>query len=447
MGDDAKGKPNLALEHEAPKERFVRTFETDSATLKAGGKPDFISRDAIAMPVVVTPEDRLSQAVAAKAVDTIDVDMHAASPSTPPQPAPAFDPNRLGAIPETAGATASERLIGASTLSSIPALTADMMPIDMGQAASATSAAQLPGASAAPPVPERPKDAASSALHTYTSDFADAVETQGATSATILAAEQDAAAPQVPQEKHGYNIALILGAIVLMVLGAAGAYYAYVQLGKPTSVAVSPLTPARIFVDERQLVHGTGGTLTVAVEQSVEAPMAANTIRLLYTESGTSTGHSVFSALQMPAPDILLRNIDAASSLAGIVNVSGLQSPFFILAVQSYGDTFSGMLTWEPRMFASLLGLYPLYPATAPPPIMASTTATSTAPVRPVQSIPVGAFKDEVVANHDTRVLRDTTGRTLIIYGYWDQHTLVIARDETAFSEIIGRLANSRSTR
>jgi hypothetical protein len=54
-------------------------------------------------------------------------------------------------------------------------------------------------------------------------------------------------------------------------------------------------------------------------------------------------------------------------------------------------------------------------------------------------------FVDEVIANHDARVYSDAGGE-VIVYGYWNQNTLVLARDTAAFTEIMSRLATSKST-
>lgn len=477
MGDDAKGKPDITLEHEAPKERFVRTFQTDSAALRAGGKPDFISKRAYVAPTAETSEDRLSRSLGEQQTINISPDTPR-SPLPPPPPAPAFDPTREGAIPESPTSLPQERLVHGSLLPDMPALAADMVPVaplppgaePAKEAAPSFAPPTIPAPAPTPaptftpkPPPqaapkEEPKDTPAP-IETYTGDFAAKVEREGATTATILAAEQDAAAAMAAnQPSEGgmgpMGVALISAAVLLVVLGAGGAYYALHQTSAPATVAVAPAAQARIFVDERAQVSGTGPTLATAIAKAAANPLTANSVLLLTLSSGGGTNVSVFSSLQLPAPDILLRNINSVESLAGVVNVAGTQSPFFILAVESYSNTFAGMLQWEPKMQASLAILYPLYPAPVPvaPPVVATSTkaiakaATSTPPVPTlVPNAAAATFKDIVVSNHDARVLRDNSGRTLLIYGYWDQTTLIIARDENAFTEIVGRLANSRT--
>ena len=146
--------------------------------------------------------------------------------------------------------------------------------------------------------------------------------------------------------------------------------------------------------------------------------------------------------MQLAAPGVLVRNLAPAGSMAGVTTVSGVASPFFILPVTSYADTFAGMLDWEPTMLASMQLLYPPYPVAA---TASSTTATSSASAASAPD-PVGTFTDKIVANHNTREYKDASGRTILLYGYWNQSTLLIARNEAVFTEIVGRLANSRSS-
>jgi hypothetical protein len=85
------------------------------------------------------------------------------------------------------------------------------------------------------------------------------------------------------------------------------------------------------------------------------------------------------------------------------------------------------MLGWETDMPEDLALLYPAYPE---------------APQTP-GSGQVARFVDETVANHDVRALKDSAGRTILLYGYRDKQTLIIARDEAAFTALLVRLGAS----
>ncbi len=116
------------------------------------------------------------------------------------------------------------------------------------------------------------------------------------------------------------------------------------------------------------------------------------------------------------------------------------------------------MLSWEPMMLNDLAAFYPAYPPLqiAAPSVatttVAAATTTDAAPVPSATTTPrealltyIPGFSDKVIANHDVRVYTDAAKRTLLVYGYWDETTLIIARNEAAFTELAGRLARSRT--
>ena len=131
--------------------------------------------------------------------------------------------------------------------------------------------------------------------------------------------------------------------------------------------------------------------------------------------------------------------------MVGIVHAGTETRPFFILRVDSYERTFAGMLAWEPSMLSDLQSLYPLYPASTPQNNSANTTGTSTQIFIPAiaPNAPANQFVDEIVANHSARALKDSSGNTIIIYGYADKETLIISRDEAAFTLLLQRLATN----
>ncbi len=339
------------------------------------------------------------------------------------------------------------------------------------------------------PIPPRPSEASSEGgspvivpeiprinpPETYSNDFSERVKETQSSTATVLAAEQDSGPHLVEVQSQKISRSGILyttAGAILLVAGGVGAYIAYSRyLSTSTPIILAPVATAPIFVDERKEISGTGTALLQAVEQSVTSSLASGSVRLLYLANATdSTGspqaitNSVFSALQLPAPGALLRNINGAGSMTGVVDIGGSQSPFFILSVTSYSQTFAGMLQWELHMPRDLEKLFPAYAV----PVSSVPTATTTVATTMVKTIAkvvvkvatastsspqattpaapvfVAAFYDATIANHDVRVYRDTAGREVLLYGYWNQTTLIIARNAAAFAEIIGRLATSR---
>lgn len=347
--------------------------------------------------------------------------------------------------------------------------TPDLVPFVKASAPQATLPPPPPvGAPAEPVSPAPPAPPAAHApvtndLKTYAGDFSERMKETHATTATVLAAEQDAAPPsRGPSGRVSSrgNLLYVIAGLVLLIAGAVGAYLAYARytsVSAPVPV-VSPIS-APIFVDDREEVSGTGGALVQAINQSVARSLTPNAVRLLH--ASTTAEQSVFSMLTVAAPDILLRNIRSSGSMAGVVNVAGTQSPFFILSVTEYGITFSSMLSWETDMPRALADLFPAFPESVPvvAPQATSTNATtsesgqanspqaaSTTDVVPSAASVAAGFHDETAVNHDVRVYRDSAGREVLLYGYWNPTTLVIARNASAFGEIIERLATSRTT-
>ena len=288
-------------------------------------------------------------------------------------------------------------------------------------------------------------------LETYSNDFSERVKRTRASTATILAAEQDSLPRPphvVPRESSPVGFSYLIVGAVLFIVSIAGAYAAYQYYaitGEPITPA--PAVPTPIFVDEREEISGASPALLQAITASAQRPLPAGTVRLLYVASTDSAGSpqatgtvNVFSALPLSAPDVLLRNLNTAGTMAGVVNVGGVQSPFFILSISSYSNVFSGMLSWEPLMPSYLAELFPSY---ARQPTDFGGQATSSTVALPVP--PAVTFVDVTVANHDVRAYRDASDRDVLVYGFWNQATLVIARDAAAFTEIIGRLATFRA--
>ena len=280
-------------------------------------------------------------------------------------------------------------------------------------------------------------------IKTYASDFSDQLKETNAARATVLAAEQDAAVPRIEPKSPPArgNILYIFAGIVLLIGGGVAGYFAYARYSASSAVvALAPVAQAPITVDEREQVSGTGSALAQAIAQSVNKPIGGSGSVRLLSPAGDSATDGVFGSLQLPAPGVLLRNVRPEGSMAGVVTVDGVQSPFFILSVASYSDTFSGMLSWEKTMPRDLAAFFPAYAAPNASTSMASST-TMTALSSPPAQAP--SFRDETVGNHDARAYRDPQGRTILLYGYWNQETLIIARDQAAFKVLLDRLSNA----
>lgn len=310
-----------------------------------------------------------------------------------------------------------------------------------------------------PYVPPRPiGPATSGAMHTYTSDFSNRINTEGASAFSVLAAEQDRAtktpAPLAkPRRSLARTVIPVVSGIALLLLAGGGIFatYQFVMTMRDTPIAALTV-PSIVFADEYRELEGSGNTLLQSLAAASNGALLPGNVLVTYILTSTNDekgsiisvpvgGNAFIRALQLPAPDILLRNI-ADESTIGVINAGGEIRPFFALRVDSYERTYAGMLTWEPLMGRDLALLYPLYPAPEAPTETATSTATSTllSFEELTQAAARTRFEDAIVANHDVRILRDTSGKSLILYGYADKRTLLITRDEAAFAALLARL-------
>jgi hypothetical protein len=215
--------------------------------------------------------------------------------------------------------------------------------------------------------------------------------------------------------------------------------------------------PSLVFADSTKEIMGTGTELMRELNAAAETPLPDKNVLVTYVTDASATtspadriplpGGSLIEALRLQAPTIILRNIEDASTV-GVIRAGSETRPFFILRVTSYERTFAGMLAWEETMPQQLRILYPAYQSSPFVSNTGSTTAaTSTIPksqtvVVPKETAPTG-FVDEVASNHDVRILYDAQHRAILMYGYRDKNTLIIARDRAAFAALVDRLSSA----
>ncbi|HWH07175.1 MAG TPA: hypothetical protein VNU47_01465 [Candidatus Paceibacterota bacterium] len=311
-----------------------------------------------------------------------------------------------------------------------------------------------------PPPPSPAEPAAPSPFHSYSTDFAKRIDDRKASTFSVLAAQADTKPREVARTtkvtRSGPKPAVLV-AILLFVLGGGALAFTLFQVFGTSNETVSllPSVPSVIPADEAVELTGVSGTeLMRELREAASEPLLEGNVLITYITSASSTpnglpvsipqsGGALVKALPLLAPDILMRNIRPESTV-GIVHAGSETRPFFILKVSSYERTFAGMLAWEQDMRASLTQLYPSYPnapvASEPEPIATTTTSSTTPFVIPPPAVAPVEFVDAIVRNYDVRILRDADGRSLMLYGYYNKETLIIARDEAAFLELVTRL-------
>lgn len=290
------------------------------------------------------------------------------------------------------------------------------------------------------PAPEKP-----SPIHTYSSDFADHIDASGGTTFSVLAAQSDAGQTPKTLQPRKRNLVPFLAGAVMLIIGVGAIAGAYI-FTRPGMVPIVSSVPSLIPFDASVEVKGTGQDLMQAIANVGQSNSMIGNVVVTYVTLSTTTGSGVpqsggqlIQRMGLQAPSILLRNINDSSTV-GIVRGSTESRPFMVLKVNSYERTFAGMLAWEPTMASDLGVFYPAYTDSLPVSASASSTASKKLQVK---SPAPPAFIDAVVANYDVRVLRDSSGRSLMLYGYRGKDVLIIARDEASFTALVSRLAGA----
>lgn len=314
---------------------------------------------------------------------------------------------------------------------------------------------------APPPVVEAPRVPAveprqPERYHGYTTDFAKQLDTKKASTFSVLAAEADSGRKPttriVNKSARSQNVGVFVlsGLLVLIGIGAVlGSWFFFTQT-TPTIPEVVSVTNLISYDEKKELTGRTGQELLIELATLSEEPLVSGNVLVAYISTASTTtkglpvslpapGGDLVKALPLLAPDILMRNIED-QSVVGIISSGGETRPFFVLTVSSYERTFRGMLSYESSMRQALGRLYPPYAQSVS--LGESTASTTSAVQSPSFSIllePTG-FVDAVVRNYDVRILRDSQGRSIMLYGYKDKETLIIARDESAFIDLVTRL-------
>ena len=350
---------------------------------------------------------------------------------------------------------------------------------DSPGSAEVSGAGARPSAGATPP-PPKPEQPLVRPLQTYQGDIESLVGEKQVSVVSIAAAEaerrgqkplEDQQAPLNQEASRAWigKTAIVAASIVL--LAAAGGIGAYIFVrSQPVPLAQQSPAPF-ILVDDTQTVALSPGDLRPDVMKALVA--AKNKVSLSLglvariqlakptaLNDGTLLEVGAPEFLQALAPSIppaLVRTIEP-QMLLGVHSYDENQA-FMILRADSYETAYSGMLAWEGSMRGDLLPLFTRTPAVRPlqtvVPVVpvgtstASTTASSTpaASTGPAEPVPaqffVGNFIDQIVENHDARVILNQQGDILLLWTFLDRSTIVITTNDATLREVISRLSQS----
>lgn len=337
---------------------------------------------------------------------------------------------------------------------------------------------EKPAAPAAQPQAPKQDQPLVRPLQTYQGDIESLVGEKQVSVVSIAAAEAERRGiqPLSPEEAANQDRSpwlrktLIVMAGILLLAGAGGTgFYIYTRL-QPVPLAEQAPAPF-ITVDDTKTVtlqpdeirseimdalvaakNGVSLSLGLVARIQIAKPGAL--------KDGSLTEVSAPEFLQALAPSVpaqLVRTLEP-QMLLGVHSYDENQA-FMILKADSYETAYSGMLAWEESVYGDLKPLFVRTPAVHLRPVLQGTTdapigtttasssiaATSTPTTTPSASPQFfqGNFIDQIVENHDARVLLNRDGDILLLWTFLDRSTIVIATNEATLREIISRLSQA----
>lgn len=267
-------------------------------------------------------------------------------------------------------------------------------------------------------------------LRTYRGDVEEAVEKKKESVATIALAEKrrrqkrgEETRGLIKKETILQN-GLIVFLIIALVVTGITSLFLFLYAKSEEQRAVSTFYKKTIIpADQEEKIIFSQGNMSALIREKINSLKEEGEGKIvslyIYENEIETPATTLISELSPLAPAYLVRSFSGDYMLGALKK--GAWDTFLILKTDSFEIGFSGMLEWEatlPDESALLFGFSPL-------------------------SQP-SAFEDRIIKNKDTRVLRNGSGDVVLIYGFLDRETILIAETPEVWGDILGRYFNSK---
>jgi len=233
------------------------------------------------------------------------------------------------------------------------------------------------------------------------------------------------------------RLAIVVISIALVGAGILGIYLAYSAVSKPDIISSLPalLLPTEQTIAPNITTLSSEEFRTLLMRLRDETDQQVGTMLSVVpgntvsnSDGGSSfeplTSETFFTKALLNAPAGLVRSF-APQFLFGIHIFDGNQ-PFLMVKISSYESAFAGMLDWEESIIDSL------------GPILRKESDLSFG----LGAFAIPKFEDAVIKNVDVRALKNSRGKTVILYAFPSRGTLVITTNAETFGEILTRLGS-----
>lgn len=267
------------------------------------------------------------------------------------------------------------------------------------------------------------------ALRTYSSDMAKALKQNQGSVIKIAVAEQDRkrTSRQIPEEDRKKRVWLkaTLVTVVLGFLVLGGAWY----FNKPKKVEVRTNTVAQsgfIFTEKQKVFPWYGPKETVVWNINSGKKEMINYVNQMMTLSGVNVANqkadmsdlslAVFMNVSKTFTDSVVKNF-----MLGVDSEVDGAHIFMIIEAESYESLFPGMINWEKTLLGDVKDIFEIDEITL-------TQNTNT------------TWQDKIVNNKDMRILKNSSGETVLLYGYAESNIVILTDNQETFDRVLKRL-------
>lgn len=282
----------------------------------------------------------------------------------------------------------------------------------------------------------------------------------------------------------GKKLTMLILSLVLIGAGSIGSYYLYKEspLSPRAPAATISSEPVSLVTADYHVTVSIDGSRSYQVIDRVkmellgqQAPKTIKEISFIKAVNGTQTavtGPEMMSFMDIPVPDELARTITDDWMFGIYSDDRGERSVFVVATTNYFQNAFAGMLAWENvmaddlRQYLVSSNIYGVanVPVVNEPSMASSTDAISMKTLVPETAAGSstlsessdynsgydtlkGRFVDRIVGNKDVRLFVTDDGKTLFLYSFVNNDTIVLAGSEKALAEILSRLEKQAFTR
>ncbi len=266
------------------------------------------------------------------------------------------------------------------------------------------------------------------AIRTFRLDTAQAIQGQKTSMVKMVIAEQQKKTErgEVPTETSTNKkpIIFVLLGISLVLIISVAVYVYFPQTSQDGKSAITP-KQSSILTSTKTIDISAQKDSTLFDEIAQRTPTLTGTVesitafRLIDPETKKVIPvEDVIAESTLSAPDIFIRSL-APEYLFGVYFKEG-NTPFAVLKNTFFQNAFAGMLAWENTLEEDWR---PIINSEHPGPKILEKT-----------------FSDALIQNKQVRILKDTTGKELLLYTFTDQNTLLITTNREALEALIAKL-------